>query len=158
MSVNDTSRLIRKYDNKNYVPGEKRPGRSEKEHKQKQMIREKHLLADNLIHEAEMLHLTMSEKEHVHYLVNKFDDFNKLHRKASKECIILSFIFYVYKIKNPTRQLNEYRITKEYGLTDNVFQLIMCRIIQQLLAESPIIPMRTTKYDNEILYKTGLRK
>ena len=78
-----------------------------------------------------MLNLTRDEKEHVHYLVDKFNDFNQLHRKASKECIILSFIFYVYRVKNPGRQLNEYRVTNKYGLTSNVFELIMCRIIQQ---------------------------
>ena len=158
MSIDSTNKLLRKYDKNNYVPGEKRPGKSEKIHKQKQIRREKHLLTDNIISEAEMLNLTRNEKEHIHYLVDKFDDFNKLHRKASKECIILAFIFYVYRIKNPTRQLSEYRITREYGLTDNVFELIMCRIIQTLLAESPIIPRTTTRYDNEILYKTGLRK
>ena len=149
--------LIRKYE-PNYIPGEKRRNTSEREHKQRQTIREKHRLTDNLLKEAEMLNLTRDEKEHVHYLVDKFNDFNQLHRKASKECIILSFIFYVYRIKNPGRQLNEYRVTSKYGLTRNVFELILCRIIQQLLAESPIIPRATSRYDNEILYKTGLRK
>ncbi len=150
------SKLLKKYEN-NYVPGEKRTRDQERIHKQKQFKKEKHLLVDELLNETKVLLLTNNEKEHVHYLVNKFDDFNSLHRKASKECIILAFIFYVAKINTPKIQLKEYRFTKKYGLTEPVFELIMCRVVQRLLAESPIIPKHTKKYDNDILYKTGLR-
>lgn len=155
-SVSDINRLLKKYEN-NYVPGEKRTRDQERIHKQKQFKREKHLLVDELLNETKVLLLTSNEKEHVHYLVNKFDDFNSLHRTATKECIILAFIFYVAKINTPKRQLKEYSFTRKYGLTEPVFELIMCRVVQRLLAEAPIVPKNTNKYDNDILYKTGLR-
>lgn len=156
MSVESTNKLLRKYEN-NYVPGEKRTTHKEKIHKQKQLKREKHELVDELLNETKILLLTNADKEHVHYLVNKFNDFNSLHRTASKEAIILAFIFYVAKLNNTKRQLKEYSFTKKYGLTEPVFELIMCRIVQRLLMESPIIPRNTKKYDNDILYKTGQR-
>lgn len=157
MSIETTNKLLKKYDNNNYVPGERRTSHQENIHKQKQLKREKHELVDELLNETKVLLLTNNDKEHVHYLVNKFNDFNSLHRTASKECIILAFIFYVAKINTPKRQLKEYSFTSKYGLTEPVFELIMCRIIQCLLAESPIIPKDTKRYDNDILYKTGLR-
>lgn len=156
MSIESTNKLLRKYEN-NYVPGERRTRHQERINKQKQLKREKHELTDELLNETKVLLLTNHDKEHVHYLVNKFDDFNTLHRQASKECIILAFIFYVAKINTPKRQLKEYNFTKKYGLTEPVFELIICRVVQRLLAESKIIPKQTTKYDNDILYKTGLR-
>ena len=157
MSIETTNKLLKKYDNSNYVPGEKRTRDQEKIHKQKQLKREKHELVDELLNETKVLLLSNHDKEHVHYLVNKFDDFNNLHRQASKEAIILAFIFYVAKINTPKRQLKEYSFTGKYGLTEPVFELIMCRLVQRLLAESPIIPKNTKKYDNDILYKTGMR-
>ncbi|MCR5027015.1 MAG: hypothetical protein K6A34_06210 [Methanobrevibacter sp.] len=156
MSVESTNKLLRKYEN-NYVQGERRTTIQEKIHKQKQLKREKHELTDELLNETKVLLLTNTDKEHVHYLVNKFDDFNSLHRTASKEAIILAFIFYVAKTKTPKRQLKEYSFTSKYGLTEPVFELIMCRIVQRLLEEAPIVPKNTKKYDNDILYKTGLR-
>ena len=159
MTVDSTKNLISKYDGNNNVPGERRTPGAERQHKQRQSRSEKHALADDLIHETmEMLNLTVNDIEHVHYLIDKFPDFNSLHRKAKKETIILAFIWYTYKIRNPKRQLSEFRFTRKYGLSENVFQLILCRVISQLLAESPIIPRKTVKYDNEILSKTGARR
>lgn len=149
--------LLHKY-NRAYVPGEKRTKNTETEHKQKQTLKEKHLIADELIREADKLHLTRDDVEHVHYLVDKFTDFNKLHRKASNEKIILSFIWYTYKLKNPKRRISEYSILKKYGLTEDIFELISVRMLKVSLAESPIVPKGTVKYDNNILYKTGVRR
>ena len=151
-------RILQKYDTNNYVPGEKRTSNTETLHKRRQTISEKHSIADDLIHEAEKLHLTQDDITHIHYLVDKFKDFNTLHRKAKNETIILAFIWYTYKIRNPKRRLNEYAITKKYGLTDPVFELICCRMLQVSLAETPIVPRQSLKYDNDILYKTGVRK
>lgn len=156
MSIESTNKLLKKYES-NYVPGERRTRRQENLHKQKQLKHEKHMLVDELLNETKVLLLTNHEKEHVHYLVEKFSDFNTLHRQASKECIILALIFYVAKIKTPKRQLNEYSFTRKYGLTDPIFELILCRVVQKLLSETPIVPRKTCKYDNDILYKTGLR-
>ena len=154
MSIDSTTKLLKKYGN-NYVPGEKRTRDQEKLHKQKQLMKEKHELTDELLDETEILMLTNNEREHVHYLVNKFSDFRQLHGNCKKEVIILSLIWYVAKINTPKRQLREYSFPKKYGLTNNIFELIMCRIVQRLLAEAPIVPKSTTKYDNDILYRSN---
>ena len=78
MSIESTNKLLKKYENNNYVPGEKRTRDQEKIHKQKQLKREKHELVDELLNETKVLLLSNHDKEHVHYLVNKFDDFNNL--------------------------------------------------------------------------------
>ena len=154
MSVESTTNLLKKYE-KNYVPGEQR--KNEKKHKQKQRLREKHIIADELLCETKILMFNKYQKEHVHYLIDKFSDFRKLHGNCSKKVIILTFIFYVAKIQNPRLRLSNYSATTKYGLTDNIFELIICRIVQALLKETPIIPVQTTKYDNELLSRTGQR-
>lgn len=155
MSLESTTKLLKKYNN--YVPGEKRTKAQEKIHKQKQRLQEKHTIADELLNETKFLIFTEYQKEHVHYLIDKFQDFRKLHGNCSKEAIILTFIFYVAKINEPKLQLCNYRVTKKYGLTDNVFELIICRLVQALLSESKIVPVGTTKYDHDVLYRTGQR-
>lgn len=156
MSIESTNKLLKKYEG-NYVPGEKRTKQKEKMHKQKQRLAEKHLLADELLSETKFLIFTECQKEHVHYLIDKFQDFRKLHGNCSKEAIILTFIFYVAKINEPKLKLCNYRVTSKYGLTDNVFELIICRLVQALLSESKIVPVGTTKYDHDVLYRTGQR-
>lgn len=155
MSMESTTKLLKKYET--YVPGEKRTHDQEKKHKQKQRLTEKHNIADELLCETKVLIFTDNDKKHVHYLVDKFQDFRKLHGNCSKEVIILSFIFYVAKINNPKLKLNNYRVTGKYGLTDNIFELIICRIVQVLLSESMIVPVSTTHYDHDLLYRTGQR-
>ncbi|MBR0272387.1 MAG: hypothetical protein IJQ68_10450 [Methanobrevibacter sp.] len=155
MSLESTTKLLKKYNN--YVPGEKRTHRQEKIHKQKQRLQEKHLIADELLNETKFLIFTEYQKQHIHYLIDKFQDFRKLHGNCSKEAIILTFIFYVAKINEPKLKLCNYRVTKKYGLTDNVFELIICRLVQALLSESKIVPVGTTKYDQDLLYRTGQR-
>lgn len=156
MSSESIEKLLEKYD-KPYVPGEKRTANQEKIHKQKQRLKEKHELADELMSETKFLIFNNYQKEHVHYLIDKFNDFNQLHRRVCNEAIILAFIFYVAKIQTPKLNLSNYRITKKYGLTDNVFELIMCRIIQTLLKESTPVPRVTTKHDHDLLVRTGQR-
>lgn len=165
MSLKSTQRLLDKYEKGHvpgdskvtYVQGERRTNKQERIHKQEQRLKEKHELADMLMNETKFLIFTNYDKEHVHYLIDKFNDFNKLHRTVGNEVIILAFIFYVAKINNPRLKLNNYRITGEYGLTDNVFELIMCRIVQRLLSDVPIVPVDTRKYDHDVLYRTGQR-
>ena len=156
MSIESTQKLLEKYD-KPYVPGEKRTANQEKIHKQKQRLKEKHELADELMSETKFLIFNNYQKEHVHYLIDKFQDFRKLHGNCKNETIILAFIFYVAKIQTPRLSLSNYRITREYGLTDNVFELIICRLVQVLLSKSKIVPVGTTKYDQDVLYRTGQR-
>lgn len=155
MTIESTTKLLKKYES--YVPGERRTRDLEKIHKQEQRLAEKHALCDELLNETKVLMLTNYEKEHVHYLIDKFKDFKKLHRNCKNEAIILAFIFYVAKINTPKRQLKEYSFTKKYGLSDNVFETIMCRVCQVLLSEAKIVPRATTKYDHDSLSRTGQR-
>lgn len=156
MSVESTTKLLKKYES-NYVPGEKRTPDQEKIHKQKQRLTEKHTLCDEILNETKFLIFTEHQKQHIHYLIDKFQDFKELHGKCSKEATILTFIFYVAKIKDPKLQLCNYRVSTKYGLTDNIFELILCRIVQKLLSESKIVPVGTTKYNHDLLYRTGQR-
>lgn len=64
MSIESTNKLLKKYDNNNYVPGEKRTSHQEKIHKQKQLKHEKHELVDELLNETKVLLLTNTDKEH----------------------------------------------------------------------------------------------
>ena len=155
MSMESTTRLLKKYENNSYVPGEKRTSQSEKKHKQKQKLQEKHELTDELLHKTKILALTPNEQKHIHYLVDKFQDFRSLHGNCKKETIILALIWYVAKINTPKRRIKDYKFNREYGLTDDIFEIIMCRITQKLLADSPIIPRHTNKYDNDILYRSN---
>lgn len=155
--MESTTKLLKKYENNNYVPGERRTPQQERGHKQKQRLQEKHIIAEDLLNETKFLIFTEYQKEHIHYLIDKFHDFRKLHGKCKNEAIILAFIFYVAKINEPKLKISNYRINGKYGLTDNVFELIMCRIVQTLLSEAKIIPFNTTKYDNDMLSRTGQR-
>ena len=142
---------LKKYEK--YVQGERRPPHTEKQHKQKQKLQEKHTLTDELLHETRILALTPNEQEHIHYLIDKFSNFRELHGNCKKETIILALIWYIAKINTPKRRIKDYQFNRKYGLTDDIFELIMCRITQRLLAESPIVPRHTLKYDNNILYR-----
>lgn len=155
--MESTTKLLKKYENNNYVPGMQRTTDQEKIHKQKQRLAEKHFIAEELIGETKFLIFTEHQKKHIHFLINKFQDFRKIHGNCSKEAIILAFIFYVAKINEPKLKISNYRINGKYGLTDNVFELILCRIVQTLLSEAKIIPFNTTKYDNDMLSRTGQR-
>lgn len=153
MSMESTTQLIKKYET--YTPGERRI--NEKEHKQKQRLKEKHQMADELMNETKFFIFNNNDKEHVHYLIDKFQDFRELHRNCGNDTIILAFIFYIAKINTPRLSLNNYRVTSKYGLTDSVFELIICRVVQKLLSELPIVPRNTVKYDHDLLCRTGQR-
>lgn len=156
MSFEETERLLRKYD-ESYVPGEKRTNVGERRNKQRQHIAKKHVLVDELVGELNSSLLTGNDVEHIHYLVDKFNNFRELHGKCKNETIILTFIFYQIKIQNPNLDINDYGICKKYGLSNNVFELIICRLLKNLIQESPIIPRHTIKYDHELLSRTGKR-
>ena len=59
--------------------------------------------------------------------------------------------------RDTNAKLTNYRVNSKYGLTDNIFELIICRIVQALLSESRIVPVGTTKYDHDVLSRTGQR-
>lgn len=155
MSARNIDYLIKKYD-KPYVSGEIRSSETNKLLKRNQRRLIKHTICDELLRECEFLKLTAAQKDFVHYLVDRFSDsFKKLHGKSKKEAIILAFIFYVKKLTRPRLKIYNYSISKKYGLTPDVFTLILCRMCDDFIKSSPIPCFESTSYDHEILSKNG---
>ena len=153
--MTDYERLLKKYDN-DYVPGEKRSIEYDNKIKRKEKLKNRMLIVDELSLEAKFLLLSDAQKETVKHLVSIFNqDFKSLHRRASDETIILSFIFYVKKLDTPKIQLKNYAISKKYNLSDAVFELILCRITDYFMTNSPLV-LKPSRIDNhETLVKTG---
>ncbi|MBQ2651914.1 MAG: hypothetical protein IJF83_00005 [Methanobrevibacter sp.] len=146
--------LLDKYSTR--VPYEERSEETDKNRKRKTRLNELHKICDELFIECKILCLSSYQKERVHWLIEKFgNNFKSLHGQAKKETIILAFIFYIKKIEISKIRLEDYQITREYNLTDNIFEIIICRICETFIMESPIVPYATTVYDHEILSRNG---
>ena len=52
-------------------------------------------------------------------------------------------------------RLNDYKITGKYGLTDNIFEIIVCRLCEYYMQRTPIVPVGSTDYDHDILCRNG---
>ena len=153
--MNNIETLLKKYDQE-YVPGEQRSKEYEYQLRVQSKLKHRMLLVDELTLEAKYLLLSRSQKERVKYLVKTFNtDFKHLHRRASDECIILAFIFYMKKLESPKIQLKNYRITKKYNLTDNIFELILCRVTNYFMLNSPVCIQESLKDNYDDLMKTG---
>lgn len=149
----DIGYLIEKY-NSSYVKGEKHSTQTNKVNKQNQRKIEKHMLCEELIDEIN-LNFSPYQKEFIHYLIDRFDDFKKLHGRAKNEAIILVFMFFTKKIDDARINLNNYSISKKYGLDDNLFKLVLCRICDDYVKNSAMIFQESTKFNHEILSKNG---
>lgn len=146
--------LLKKYRSP-YVKGEIHSPQTNLKLKQNQRRIEKHVICNQLIDEIN-LHFTNVQKDFLHYLIDYFHkDFKKLHARAKKEAIILTFMFYVKKVENARINLNNYSICKKYDLTDSIFKLILCRMCDTFIKNSPIKFQESTKYDHDILSKNG---
>ena len=146
--------LIEKYD-KPYVSGERHSSMTDVLLKRNQRMFEKHSICDDLIGEC-CFHFNSSQRDFVHYLIDCLgSDFKKLHGRASKESIILAFIFYVKKIEDSRVSIDNYSICKRYGLTDDVFILVVCRICDYFVKSAPVKNYASTRYDHDILSKNG---
>ena len=153
-----TDYLVKHYD-KQRLPYEDRGKEYDVKRKRDERQKELQSLTDELINECEVykrLRLTSYQKERVKYIVRKFgNNFKMLHGQAKTETIILAFIFYI-KINEVGRvRLNDYKITGKYGLTDNVFEIIVCRLCEYYMQRMPIFPVGSTDYDHEILSRNG---
>ena len=138
-----------------YVHGEKRSPEYEREIKEKQALKRRLGIAKTLKYEAKYLVITKTHMEQVNYLIVLFNDrFKQLHKRTSEETIILAFIFYTVRLDDSRVNLNNYRISKKYNLTDQVFSLIISRMFHFLLQEKPIPPRLTTEYNHELLYNS----
>lgn len=151
--------LIDKYGQR--VPYEERSKESDKKRKRKERRRELKELTVELIGECEeykRLRLTPYQRDTVFFLVDTFcKDFKMLHGQAKTTTIILAFIFYVKINELPSVKLNEYKVTSKYDLSDETFEIIVCRLAAYFMKRMPIVPRGTTDYDHETLSRNGGR-
>ncbi len=149
--------LINKYSER--VPYEERGLESDKQRKRKERARELKETTNDLISECnnyKRLRLTPFQEKQVYYMVEKFsNNFKMFHKTAKKETVILAFIFYVKINETPIIRLNEYKITSKYCLTDNTFEIIICKLVAYFMKRMPIVPVGTTDYDHEMLSRNG---
>lgn len=153
--------LVNKYD-KQRMPYEDRGKDHDKKRKREERQKELELITTELLTECQTykkLQLTPYQELRVRFLVNHFgNDFKMLHGQAKTETIILAFIFYI-KINEVGRaRLNDYKITSKYALTDNIFEIIVCRLCEYYMKRMPIVPVGSTDYDHEILSRNGGQK
>lgn len=152
--MTDIGKLLNKYDTR--VPYEERSRETDKVRKRKTRLNELHDKCDQLFFECKLLCLTDYQKKRIHFLIDKFgDNLQNLHGQSKKEVKILAFIFYIKKIENPRIRLSDYQITNEYGLTDHIFEIIICRVCETYIREAPIVPYETTVYDHDLLSRNG---
>ena len=158
MGDRDIKFLLDLYENNNYVKGEEQSRETRRKNKQETKRKNRHLIFDELCLEAKTLIFTPDQKKIVRYLIDDFNnEFQYLHRKASEECIILAFMFFLKKIENPMIRLESYRITKKYGLTDHVFELIVCRLTLEFMKKTPIKPRQYTRGNHDVMVREGKR-
>jgi len=141
-----------------YVKGEQRSNDTKNKINVESKRKNRHLILDELLLEAKILVLTPNQKQLVRDLIDDFNnDFQNLHRQASEECIILAFIFFVKKLETPRIKLSQYRITKKYKLTDQIFENILCRLTLKFMQRVPIVPRQTSKDEHDVLVREGKR-
>lgn len=153
--MKDIEHKLEKYSNP-YVNGEQRSKEYETHLKQKQAIRKKHQIAENLFNEVPF-HLTTDEKNHVHHLINMYPNFKDLHGRASNETIILALIFYTKIPNNTNIKLHNYEIITKYKLKHTTFEIIICRLVLNYLKEVYIIPYEPKQTDHNILEKGKIK-
>ena len=154
--MTDINHLLKKYS-KSYVPGEKRSSEYDN------MIRQKITLNENthLLHTLNQelpttLQLTRCDLKIAENLVAVFNNNLKtLHKNCKTETILLVFLFYIKKLDNPKLQIEDYTILKNYGLTTQIYSLIISRALKYYMENIPIPIKTTTQYDHEKLIKNG---
>ena len=150
--------LVKNYD-KRRMPYECRGQKYDTLRKREGRKKDLKLICEDLFFECEQykrLRLTLYQKERVIHLTDTFsNDFKSLHIKAKSETIILAFIFYIKMNEDPKIKLNQYKITAKYGLNNNIFEIILCRLCEYYMNRMPLSLVNVTKYDHEILSCNG---
>lgn len=137
-------KLLKKYEKP--TSAERYTKKYKRELKQKQRIKNRHLLLDELTNEIPF-HLTNTQIRTIRYFIDTVKDFNKLHRRCSNKTILLAMIFLLRTLDKPKTNVDEYSISKKYGLNNTNFRLIICRLNNEILKSLPIT-MHETKRDN----------
>lgn len=121
---------------------------------QEKTLTEKKKIAEDLFAEVPF-HLTKNQKEYVKYLLEQYPDLTQLHGNAKTETIILALIFYTRIGLTGDIRLDKekYKIISKYKLHHSTFELITCRISFFQIKNAYIVPVNSSKYDQNILYK-----
>lgn len=156
--MSSTNFLINKYSQR--VPYEDRGKDHDKQRKREERKNEVLTdICDDLFLECESykhLKLTDYQKIRVKFLVKKFEgNFDVLHGNAEKKAVVLAFIFYLKKNQGRNICLNDYKITRKYGLSHDVFELIICRLCEHYMRSAPVPTFESTSFDHEILCRHG---
>ena len=149
--MNDIEKLLRKYEKP--TSAERYTKKYKRELKQKQRIKNRHLLLDELTNEIPF-HLTNTQIRTIRYFIDTVKDFNKLHRRCSNKTILLAMIFLLRTLDKPKTNVDEYSISKKYGLNNTNFRLIICRLNNEILKSLPITIHETKKDNYEYLEKS----
>lgn len=108
----DMEYLLKKYETKQ--PGEIWTREHETQHKRKQFTASKHNCADIIMQNLPIKGDTRLE---VHYLIDKYRNFNQLNTHMSRETIIGCFCYYVMRTHNPSVRVEDYKILKKLNVT-----------------------------------------
>lgn len=76
-------------------------------------------------------------------------------RNCKKEVIFLVFLLYIKKIDNPKLDIGEQPISEKYGLTNNLYEIIISRALKHYMKQAPIPITTTTRYDHDKLIRNG---
>lgn len=123
--------LLRKYETKQpgeaFVSQELKQEYNNRKWRMKQKIRTCHIIMNQL-------NIQGTSRDRCLYIV-KHVNLNTLHRNLSCEAIITAICFYIKKLDNPRIRLSDYTVCKEYGLNENSFSLILCRLCDHFQKE-----------------------
>lgn len=144
-------KLLKKYEKP--TSAERYTKKYKRELKQKQRIKNRHLLLDELTNEIPF-HLTNTQIRTIRYFIDTVKDFNRLHRRCSNKTILLAMIFLLRTLDKPKTNVDEYSISKKYGLNNTNFRLIICRLNNEILKSLPITIHETKKDNYEYLEKS----
>lgn len=144
-------KLLKKYEKP--TSAERYTKKYKRELKQKQRIKNRHLLLDELTNEIPF-HLTNTQIRTIRYFIDTVKDFNRLHRRCSNKTILLAMIFLLRTLDKPKTNVDEYSISKKYGLNNTNFRLIICRLNNEILKSLPIVIHETKKDNYEYLEKS----
>lgn len=121
----DIEYLLGKYKTKQ--PCERWTREHETDCKRGQRSAEKHELADVIMIDLPLADGTNRE---VHYLIDHYTDFNRLHSRLDKRSIIACLCFYVMKSHNNRVRIGEYRALLRLGVDYEVYSTVLTNMLK----------------------------
>lgn len=142
--MTDYNHLLKKYNKPSKA--ERYTNEYQKKINKESRRKNRHLILDSLLNEIPFT-LTNTEISTIRYFIDKIPNFKTLHRQCSNECILLAMIFLMRTLQKPKTNVDEYSISKKYGLNNTNFRLIICRLNNEILKTLPVT-IHETKKDN----------